>query len=202
MIAFVRGRLAAIEDDCLIIDNNGIGLAVFAPLAMLDPRPAIGEEVFLHTHLQVRDDGWNLFGFPEKEQLKTFRLLIGISGIGAKTALAVLNMLTIGTIAAAVAANDFNAFCAVSGVGKKTAQRLTLELKDKLAFADGFSAVEGESLSNATVSADNDVLSALLQLGFSATESRSLLFKAQQSLPEGSDNENLLMAAIRLSARS
>ena len=202
MIAFVRGLLSAIEDDCLIIDNNGIGLAVFAPLNMLDPRPAIGEEVFLYTHLQVREDSWSLFGFPEREQLKTFRLLIGISGIGAKTALAILNMLAVGTIAAAVSANDINAFCAVPGVGKKTAQRLTLELKDKLAFADGYLEAQSSGFSKASATADNDVLAALLQLGFSSTEARSLVFKAQQSLPEGSDNETVLMAAIRLSARS
>ncbi|MDD2220480.1 MAG: Holliday junction branch migration protein RuvA [Clostridia bacterium] len=202
MIAFVRGRLSAIEDDCLIIDNNGIGLTVFAPLAMIDPRPAVGDELFLHTYLQVREDSWNLFGFSQKEQLKTFKLLIGVSGVGAKTALAVLNVLAVGTIAAAVSSNDYNAFCAVPGVGKKTAQRLTLELKDKITFAEDSLSAEDFGATKAVSSADNDVLAALLQLGFSATEARSLVIKAQQSLPEGSDNETLLMSAIRLSARS
>ncbi|MDD4798954.1 MAG: Holliday junction branch migration protein RuvA [Clostridia bacterium] len=202
MIAFVRGRLSAIEDDCLIIDNNGIGLTVFAPLAMIDPRPAVGDELFLHTYLQVREDSWNLFGFSQKEQLKTFKLLIGVSGVGAKTALAVLNVLAVGTIAAAVSSNDYNVFCAVPGVGKKTAQRLTLELKDKITFAEDSLSAEDFGATKAVSSADNDVLAALLQLGFSATEARSLVIKAQQSLPEGSDNETLLMSAIRLSARS
>ena len=88
MIAFIRGEIVQIEEDGLVIENNGVGLFVLAPLSMMQPLPPLGGSVFLHTHLQIREDAWQLFGFPEKEQLTVFRYLLAVSGVGAKTALA------------------------------------------------------------------------------------------------------------------
>ena len=131
MISFVRGKVADLTGDALVIDLGGIGLEVFAPFARLQPAPAIGEEILLYTHLQIREDNWQLYGFTDKDQLTAFRLLLSVSGVGAKTALAIVDQLSVQRVVAAIAAKDSKPFTTVSGVGKKTAERIILELKDK-----------------------------------------------------------------------
>ena len=124
MISFVRGKVADLTGDALVIDLGGIGLEVFAPFARLQPAPAIGEEILLYTHLQIREDNWQLYGFTDKDQLTAFRLLLSVSGVGAKTALAIVDQLSVQRVVAAIAAKDSKPFTTVSGVGKKTAERI------------------------------------------------------------------------------
>lgn len=201
MIAFIRGEIAQIEEDGLVIENNGMGLFVLAPLAMMQPLPPLGGAVFLHTHLQIREDAWQLFGFPEKEQLTVFRYLLAVSGVGAKTALALLNTLSIRQIANALAQNNPDAFCSAPGIGKKTAQRLVLELRDKMReWAEPLDAPTA-SAPMAAAALDEDALSALRQLGFLATEARSLVLDATRQLGETATSDELLKEALRLAAR-
>ena len=109
MISFVRGKVADIAGDSLVIDLGGVGLEVYAPFSMLQPTPVIGEDILLYTHLQVREDSWQLYGFTDKDQLTAFRLLLSVSGVGAKTALAIVDQLHVQRFAAAIAAKDIEA---------------------------------------------------------------------------------------------
>lgn len=199
MIAFVRGIVDSIEDEALVIDVGHIALSVLTPMSMLDPRPVIGEEIVLHTHLQVREDAWLLFGFTDREQLHIFRLLQSVSGVGAKTALAIVDKLQINRFAAAVANQDVNALTAVSGVGKKTAERILLELKDKFPQLAGGLA---EEPAYPEAALNEDLLSALKQLGYTATEARAFALKAQTALGETAPPEALLREALKIAVRS
>lgn len=201
MIAFVRGPVTAIEDDALIVEVGGVGIAVAAPLSMLEPRPAIGEDVFLHTYLQVREDAWTLYGFTSKEQLRIFRLLTGVSGVGAKTALAIVDKVAPSRFAAAMAAQDARVFTAVSGVGKKSAERILLELKDKFPAAAADGAVPAETMP-AAEELNSDLLAALKQLGYTATEARAFAIKAQAQLGADAAAERLLREALKIAMKS
>jgi Holliday junction DNA helicase RuvA len=198
MLAFIKGKVHSIEEEILVLDLNGLGFSVLTPFAMLQPSPVVGEEVFLHTHLQIRDDAWQIFGFPRQDQLQIFRYLLGISGIGAKTALAVLNTLSIPQIVAAANHNDTQLFCTVPGIGKKTAQRLILELKDKVGSWGG----DEVEITAMPASGDGDLLAALSQLGFGAAESRALALQAIEKLGQEAETGHLLKEALRLAARS
>ncbi len=194
MIAFIKGLIWQIDEDGLVIACGGVGIKVFAPLKACNPYPQAGEEILLHTHLQVREDAWQLYGFTDKEQLRLFRLLLNVSGVGAKTALALIDGVPLARFAAAIAAQDYRALTAVSGVGKKTAERLLLELKDK------FSGIEIEGPAN--VSADSsilntDLLAALKQLGYSAVEARAFALSAISALGNDAHPEELLRYALK-----
>lgn len=200
MIAFLRGKVASIEEEGLVVETGGVGLLVGVPLAMLERFPDVGEEITLHTHLQVKDDGWQLFGFSDREQLTMFRLLLSVSGVGAKMALSLLNSLRPAALAAAVRENNTAAFTAVSGVGKKRAERIILELKDKV---DAFLLTGTPVPPPAKESTLNqDLLSALKQLGYTATEARAFAMKAQEALGDDADDELLLREALKIAMRS
>jgi len=200
MIAFLQGTVMDIDDDGLVINIGGVGLLVGVPFSMLDPRPQQGEEIALHTYLQVKEDGWQLFGFSSKEQLAVFKLLLSVSGIGAKTALAIIDRLHTANIAAAVTAGDISVFTAVSGVGKKTAERLMLELKDKIPSLGIMGAPVPAAPKEAVLR--KELLNALKQLGYTAAESRAFAMKAQEQLGDDADGEVLLREALRIAMRS
>ena len=200
MISFVRGKVADLTGDALVIDLGGIGLEVFAPFARLQPAPAIGEEILLYTHLQIREDNWQLYGFTDKDQLTAFRLLLSVSGVGAKTALAIVDQLSVQRVVAAIAAKDSKPFTTVSGVGKKTAERIILELKDKFPILAGEEAVAEQTA--AEVVLNTDLLAALKQLGYSATESRAFAMKAQSALAPDATAEELLREAMKIIMQS
>lgn len=198
MIAFVQGQVVDIENDGLILEIGGIGIAVLAPMSRLQPRPVVGETCHLYTHLQVREDAWTLYGFSDKEQLNMFRLLLGVTGVGAKTALAIVDLVNPSRFASAIAGKDVKTFTAVSGVGKKSAERILLELKDKVsAFISG----EKEEESNFSApqdELDGDLLAALKQLGYTATEARAFALGAQATLGSNATTEQLLREALRI----
>ncbi|MCL2677999.1 MAG: Holliday junction branch migration protein RuvA [Clostridiales bacterium] len=197
MLAFVNGKVFAVEDDALIIEAGGFGLTVQTPLAMMRPLPRLGESVMLYTYLQVREDAWTLFGFLEREQLEVFKLLFSVSGIGAKTALSVINAMPAAAVAAAVRQGDAERFCAVPGIGKKTAQRLLLELKDKFGKPQ-----EGETAAASPVSLiNNDLLAVLAQLGYGGSEARALAISAAEKCGPGASDSALIREALRLAAK-
>lgn len=202
MIAFIHGIVSSVDGETIVIDKGGIGLEICVPMSMLQPAPAVGEEITLHTHLQVKEDGWQLFGFADKEQLRIFRLLIGISGIGAKTGVAILDKIAVTRFPQIVAAQDHKPLTAVSGVGKKTAERILLELKDKFPLADsGISGAEADGLLPGET-LDPQLLAALKQLGYTATESRAFALKAMASLGADAASEALLRESLKIAMRS
>ncbi|MBQ6808628.1 MAG: Holliday junction branch migration protein RuvA [Firmicutes bacterium] len=197
MISFIRGLLAEIQNDSLVIDLGGVGISVSVPISRLQPRPILNQEVFLHTYLQVREDAWTLYGFSDKEQLEMFRLLLSVSGIGAKTALAIVDKVNPQRFAAAIGEKDTKVFTAVSGVGKKSAERILLELKDKV---DAFSTADAEAPLAAaeTEALDSSLLAALKQLGYTATEARAFAMGAQEVLGPDASPEQLLRQALKI----
>lgn len=202
MIAFIHGIVSSVDDETIVIDKGGIGLEICVPMSMLQPAPAVGEEITLHTHLQVKEDGWQLFGFADKEQLRIFRLLIGISGIGAKTGVAILDKIAVSRFPQIVAAQDHKPLTAVSGVGKKTAERILLELKDKFPLADSdISGAEADGLLPGET-LDPQLLAALKQLGYTATESRAFALKAMANLGADAASEALLRESLKIAMRS
>ena len=202
MIAFVRGTVNALEGDTVIIDKGGIGLEVCVPMTMLQPLPAVGDEVMLYTHLQVNDDGWQLFGFGDKEQLRIFRLLIGISGIGAKTAVSILDKISVSHFPQIIAAQDHKPLTAVPKVGKKTAERILLELKDKFPTVEAGAVASADSGEISAEAVDPQLLAALKQLGYTATESRTFALKAMANLGADAASEALLRESLKIAMHS
>lgn len=195
MISFIRGKIWDVDGDSLTIEMSGMGINVFAPSSTMSKYPQAGDEIFLYTHLQIREDSWQLYGFIDKEQLRVFRLILNISGIGAKTALAIIDSISISRIAAAISAQDITTFVAVSGVGKKTAQRLLLELKDKFSSTEIFH--DQDNSVSTTMEINNDLVSAMKQLGYTAVEARAYALAAQNALGQDANEEELLRYALK-----
>lgn len=195
MIASVRGEVILIEEDHLVVEVNRLGYQVFAPLQRMTGQYRLNEEIFLYTHLIVREDQWMLFGFLTAEELTLFRLLLSVSGIGGKGALGVLNHLSPQQIAGAMAAGDSRPFEKVTGIGKKTAQRIVLELKDKVAKVSiGGSEITTEEVLTESVT-DHDAIEALCQLGYHKSEAKRAVVKILCDDP-AIDNDRLLKKAL------
>jgi Holliday junction DNA helicase RuvA len=173
MISNIEGRVLARHKDSLVINLGGLGIKVFVPANLLvQVRP--GEPVFLHTHLHVREQELALYGFAEAQDLELFDLLLGVSGIGPKSALAVLSAMPIDALRLAISQEQPGVLARVPGIGKKTAEKIVLELKDKVGVAEGLPA-ELAALSEA----DAEVIDALTALGYSIVEAQ----RAVQALP-------------------
>jgi Holliday junction DNA helicase RuvA len=164
MIASLKGKLESLGGDGAVIDVGGIGFRVYMPTSTLTALGAVGSEVKLHTHLHLREDNATLYGFASTEELELFRVLIGISGLGPRLALAVLSAMDVESLAAAVATGNADLLTGIPGIGKKMANRLVLELKDKLGAGWAIAPAAQVAQENA------DVLAALTSLGYSVSE--------------------------------
>ena len=164
MIGRITGTLIEKHPPQVVVDAHGVGYEIDVPMSTFYNLPAIGERVALHTHLVVREDAQLLYGFGSEAERVSFRQLIKITGVGAKMALAVLSGLNANELAQAVAMQDTGRLTKIPGVGKKTAERLLLELKGKLADA-----LPGAVLGSVTETS-SDVLNALLALGYNERE--------------------------------
>jgi Holliday junction DNA helicase RuvA len=153
MIRFVKGILAMVGEGEVVIEKQGIGYLVSVPLSVMDALPGIGSEVMLHTYLNVREDALQLFGFLTQEDLRVFRLLITVNGIGPKAALGMMGVLSAYEIRYAVIAGDAKTIAKAPGIGAKTAGKVILELKDKFAVEELF---EGTSIEESKVTAEDD----------------------------------------------
>jgi holliday junction DNA helicase RuvA len=165
MIGRITGVLLEKRPPMVLLDVHGLGYEIDVPMSTFYNLPAAGERVTLHTHHVVREDGHFLFGFATEGERQVFRQLLKISGVGARTALSVLSGLSVHDLRQAVAAQDSGRLVKIPGIGKKTAERLLLELRDKLevlAVAPGGAPAPG--------AADSDVLNALLALGYNERE--------------------------------
>lgn len=173
MIATLHGKISHIEDNALIIEVGGVGLRVFVP-APLRAKCKAGEMLFLFAHLQVREDALTLYGFESQADKDLFQTLLGVDGVGPKVALSVLSSMTLEAIQRAIFADEGELFSKVPGVGKKTAQKIALHLKDKLKPTDALAKVA------ALADYDGEVLAALTALGYSVVEAQAAI----QSLPK------------------
>lgn len=173
MIAFVKGNLADVESDRVIIDVGGIGYNVFVSSYTIGRLPLEGTVVKLYTYLNVKEDLMQLYGFLTKDELRIFKLLIAVNGIGPKGGLGILSYLTPDDLRFAVMANDVKAISAAPGIGKKTAEKLILELKDQLGTIETTEAVDAERITgNSTPSKEmqTEAVQALVALGYGSTE--------------------------------
>lgn len=167
MITFVEGVLREVLPTQVVVEVHGVGYEVFIPLSSYDRLPQPGQPVRLLTHLQVREDAHLLFGFATTEERDLFRLLVTrVSGVGPKLALAVLSGMDVGRFKAAVVDSDIASIAKISGLGKKTAERIVLELKDKLGVAAAWEAASADKAPSASARAANDALLALIALGY------------------------------------
>ena len=177
MIATLRGEISQIEDNALIVEIGGVGLRVFVP-APLRGQAKAGEPVFLFTHLVVREDALILYGFESQSDRELFNILLGVDGVGPKVALSVLSTMTLDAIQRAVFAEEPDVLSRVPGVGKKTAQKMALHLKDKLKPSDSLSKLAAIS------DTDAEVIAALTALGYSVVEAQSAIQSIPKDAPE------------------
>ena len=176
MISYIRGILTEASGDGIVVEAGGIGYEIRVPLSVLERLPRLGEEVKIHTFLQVREDGVGLFGFLDRGELAMFKQLLGVGGIGPKGALGVLTALKPDDLRLAVISGDAKAIARAPGVGIKTAQRIILDLKDKVSMDDILPAADGsgpdsggrgDAVLGATA---REAMEALTALGYSAME--------------------------------
>ena len=179
MYAYIKGILAEITEDSIIVENQGIGYEIAVPGQVFDYLPSVGEEVKIYTYHYVREDAILLYGFLTKEDVRIFKMLIGVSGIGPKGALAILSVLSTDDLRFAILGDDAKAIAKAPGVGAKTAQRVIIELKDKLSLEDAFeqklaNQVQKAEL-NPAVGVKNEAILALTSLGYSQSEALKVL---------------------------
>ncbi len=193
MIGRIAGVLLEKNPPQLLIDVNGVGYEIEVPMSTFYNLPVIGQSVSLHVHMVVREDAQLLFGFGSEDERRAFRQLIRISGVGARIALALLSGLSVAELVQAVSLQESARLVKVPGIGKKTAERLLLELKGKLGDE-----MSGTVAGERTLPARSDVINALLGLGYSDKEAQG----AVKALPEGLSVSEGIRQALKLLARA
>lgn len=188
MIGRISGKLLAKHPPRIMVDVQGVGYEIDVPMSTLYQLPATGSEVSLLTHLVVREDAHSLYGFASEQERHVFRQLLKISGVGARTALAVLSGMSVAELRRAVAEQDGSRLTRIPGIGRKTAERLLLELRDKLDIAEAAAAAPGAP------AAMGDVVNALLALGYSDREA----MWAIGQLPAGTGVTDGIRQALKL----
>ena len=198
MINFLHGRLVEVLPTQVTIDVNGMGYEVLIPLSSFDKLPAIGNEVKLLTHLAIREDAHVLYGFMTASERGVFRLLINtVSGIGPKIALNILSGMNVTVFRGAVANGDVKALSQISGVGKKTAERVVVELRDKIGAVGTWEAASAQRALSADDQKINDAVMALIALGFKQIEAHDAVRAAQAVLGKQAGLEDLVRACLK-----
>lgn len=199
MISYLKGELTEVFEDSIVVETNGIGYNVRVPGSVLDRLPLTGNVIKIYTYLYVKEDAMNLFGFLSRDDLSVFKLLLNVSGIGPKGALAVLSALNTDDFRFAVLSEDVKTISSVPGIGAKTAKRLIIELKDKLKLAEVFEAAienrKNETDKTDILFAKNEAIEALVALGYSSAQA----MKAVQQVdnPNEKDSEQILKEALK-----
>ena len=203
MIAYVNGIIEYIEEGLCVVDVGGIGMNVYISGSTMDRMPGIGEAVKLYTYTSVKEDSFTLYGFLSRDELSLFKMLITVNGIGPKGGLSILSVMTPDDLRFAIMAGDSKSISAAPGIGKKTAERITLELRDKIKVSEddmlGNSArVTMDDLSGDASSARDEAVAALVALGYNSTDAMKAVrkvLKADESA--ASDTEVLLKLALK-----
>lgn len=198
MISYIKGELVELTENAIVLDHDGMGFLIMMPASILAKLPAIGSELKVHTYLYVKEDALDLYGFLTKDDLKVFRLLITVSGIGPKGALAILSTMSPDDLRFAVLAGDSKTISKAPGIGSKTAQKLIIELKDKLKIEDVLDGgADGgyETQSDMGDTAAAEAVMALTALGYSSADAT----RAVRQVDGGADmdSEALLKAALK-----
>lgn len=200
MIAYIKGHVAATGEEKLVLEAGNMGYNILMPVSSLESLHK-GQEVKIYTHLNVREDAMQLFGFLTEDDLETFRLLLGVNGIGPKAALGILSGLSADELRFAILADDVKTLSKAPGIGKKTAQKLILELKDKISLEDAFER-KREQVSQEILPAEHDQMDAgkeaaeaLTALGYSGSE--ALLAVKQIAVTPDMSVETILKLALK-----
>lgn len=198
MYEYIKGKYIGINKDYVIIENNGIGYKIFTSGATMAEMPKVSEEVQLYLEQIVREDFIGLYGFKDREELEMFKLLISISGVGAKAALSLLSISRINNLKYAIIMEDDKHLCRAPGIGKKTAGRIILELRDKIKtdeVSEGVDIQQGfEDIAPSNSNAIGEALGALLALGYSEKEAESALKKVNRE----ESVENIIKECLRV----
>lgn len=198
MIASVRGKLIFTDNNCAIVECGGVGYKCFVTKNTLYNLPQKDSEVMLYTFLSVREDAMDLYGFKELEELEAFKLVTSVNGVGAKMGLALLSEFTASQLTLYIASNDYKALTAASGVGPKLAQRIVLELKDKVGSLQSGDTIEIKAVGNATLNSNTkEAVSALVSLGYTQSEASLAVGKCDPAL----STEELIKQALKTLAR-
>jgi Holliday junction DNA helicase RuvA len=197
MITFLDGKLVAALPTQAAVDVGGVGYEVFIPLSSYDKLPAVGQPIHILTHLAVREDAHVLYGFMTAAERDLFRLLVNnVSGIGPKLALAVLSGMSVNNFKNAVVNSDVAALAKISGLGKKTAERIVLELKDKLGVAAAWEAATAAHAPTPEQEQANEAVLALIALGYKQVEAHRAVRELQEKEP-GKSAEELVKLALK-----
>lgn len=196
MIIFLSGTLVEKQPARAVVDVNGVGYEVFIPLSSYDRLPTAGNPVHILTHDYVREDARLLYGFMTSAERDMFLLLIGTTGIGPKLALSALSGLTVREIKAAVVEGDVKRLSAISGVGKKMAERLVVELRHKISDADALEAVAGADDDAGEGTLLRDALLALITLGYKQDEARKMVRQVAEKHPTLTSVEDIVKRAV------
>jgi holliday junction DNA helicase RuvA len=198
MITFLQGKLVEALPTQIVVDVNGVGYEVLIPLSSFDKLPAPGGDVKLLTQLIVREDAHTLYGFMSAAERDLFRLLINnVSGIGPKTALNILSGMNVVSFRGAVANGDVKSLSQISGVGKKTAERIVVELRDKIGAAGALEAASARHALSPDDQKTNDATLALMALGFKQIEAHDAVRTAQTMLGPAATIEQLVRACLK-----
>src|SRR5437870_6191489 len=201
MITFLHGKLVDALPTQVTVDVNGVGYEALIPLSSYDKLPSPGQEVRLLTHLAVREDAHVLYGFMTTAERELFRLLINtVSGIGPKIALNILSGMNATAFRGAVATGDVKALSQISGVGRKTAERIVVELKDKVGAAGGWEASSAQRALSPEEQKINDAVLALMALGFKQIEAHDSVRRVQAGLGAQATVEELVRACLKKGA--
>jgi len=200
MYSYIKGELVEMTVESIVVENHGIGYNIRIPQSILDSFTGIGQEVKIYTYTYVREDALHLYGFLSRDDLMIFQLLLGVSGIGPKGALAILSVMTPDDLRFAVLGEDDKTIAKAPGIGKKSAQRLIIELKDKLKLEDAAviksASSESESLEASGIHGiKTDAVMALTALGYSSGEAIKAV--SQVDIQENDSVEDVLKAALK-----
>ncbi|MBQ4219468.1 MAG: Holliday junction branch migration protein RuvA [Butyrivibrio sp.] len=203
MVAYVNGILESIEEGNAVIDVNGIGINVNISGSTMDRMPGIGEMVKVYTYTNVKEDAFTLFGFLSRDELSLFKLLITVNGIGPKGGLAILSVMSPDDLRFAIIAGDSASIAKAPGIGKKTAERITLELKDKIKVTEdsllsqGGDSLDGDLLGD-NLSAKDETVAALVALGYNNSDAMRAVRKVLGTEEGAAANtEDLLKLALK-----
>ena len=199
MISYIKGELTEVFEDTVVVETNGIGYNIRVPGSVLDRLPSVGSSVRIYTYLYVKEDAMNLFGFLNRDDLSVFKLLLNVSGIGPKGALASLSTIGPDDLRFAVLSEDVKTISSAPGIGAKTAKRLIIELKDKLKLAEVFETAlankEKASSENDVLLARNEAVEALVALGYASAQAMKAVQQVENA--EEKDSEQILKEALK-----
>ena len=196
MIVSLRGRLAEITESTVVLDVQGIGYEVIVTGSVLKKLPAVGQELHIHTHLQVRDDAFVLYGFSSVEERDLFHKIIGVAGIGPKLGIGILSNISPGEFVQAVQGQHLATLTSLPGIGKKTGQRLLLELKDAFKNTAWEQSGGDDDLPIVSGSVFEDAVEALQALGYGGSEAERMVNLAKPHLKENYNLQELLKVAL------